>query len=86
MPAILPIPGRFKATTRLIKCSAGFGGASPRGMKGLRQIRNLRRTSNLQASVDRPRVTAGFGDQLRDAYVAELHRTARVFAALRSSM
>jgi hypothetical protein len=46
-------------------------------MKRLRQIRNLQRTANLKAFVDRPRVAARFGDQRRDAYVAELHRIAR---------
>src|SRR5262249_56286891 len=65
---------------------AGLGGAPARSMKRLPQVGDLGWTAGLQALVDRPGITAGFGDQCRDAYVAELHRTGRGFAALRSSI
>jgi hypothetical protein len=55
-------------------------------MKGRGQLRNLRRATNLKALIDRPGVAAGFGDQRRDAYVAELHRIARGLASSRSPM
>jgi hypothetical protein len=55
-------------------------------MKRLRQVGDLRRPTSLEALVDRPRVTGGFGDQRRDAYVPELHRIARSIGASRSSM
>jgi hypothetical protein len=55
-------------------------------MEGLRQIRNLDWVADLEAFVDRPRITAGRGDQQRDAYVLEPHRTARSVAALRLSI
>jgi len=52
-------------------------------VKRLRQIRNLCWSANLQALIDRPEITAGFGDQRRDAYVAKLHHTARRSASSR---
>jgi hypothetical protein len=55
-------------------------------MEGLRQIRNLDWAADLEAFIDRPWITAGRGDQQRDAYVVELHRTARSLAALRLSI
>ena len=51
-------------------------------MEGLGQIRNLDWAADLEAFVDRPRITASRGDQQRDAYVVELHRIARSVAAL----
>src|ERR1700678_3601441 len=86
MIAILPIPGSLKAATGLIEGIAGLGSAPTRIVERLRQIGNLGRATSLQALIDRPRVTAGFRDQRRNAYVAELHRTAHRFAAPRSSM
>ncbi|HEY2500091.1 MAG TPA: hypothetical protein VGI68_01355 [Mycobacterium sp.] len=62
MVAILPIPGLLKAATSFLKCIAGLGGASGRIMKGTRQIGYLDRAAGLQALVDRPGITAGFGD------------------------
>jgi hypothetical protein len=55
-------------------------------MKGLGQIGDLGRTTDLQALIDLPGITAGRRDQKRNTYVPEVHRTARSFAALRSSM
>jgi hypothetical protein len=84
--AVLPIPRSVEATTRFIECGVGLGGASARSMEGLRQIRNLDWAADLEAFVDRPGITAGRGDQQRDAYVVELHRAARSIAALRLSI
>jgi hypothetical protein len=49
-------------------------------MESLGQVGDLRRAALLEALVDGPGIAAGFADQRRDAYVAELHRTARGFA------
>ncbi|KZS68162.1 hypothetical protein LTS72_18335 [Mycobacterium ostraviense] len=66
MNAILAIPCRLKPTTRFLECCVGLSGAATGGMKRLRQIRNLRRATNLQTVVDRPGIAAGFGDQCWD--------------------
>jgi hypothetical protein len=81
--AVLPIPRSLEAAARFIECGAGLGGASARSMEGFRQIGNLDRAAYLEAFVDRPRVTACRRDQQRDAYVAQLHRTARGLEAVR---
>jgi hypothetical protein len=74
MIAILVIPRRFKAAPGFLECGVGLGRAAARSAKCLRQVGDPGRLANLEAFVDRPRVTAGFGYQCRDAYVAELHR------------
>src|SRR5271166_3736202 len=83
MIAVLPVPGRFEALGCLLECLAGFGGAPARGMKRLRQIRNLGRATALQARIDRPGITPGLADQGRDAYVSKLHRNVQSRAANR---
>ncbi|VAZ76510.1 hypothetical protein LAUMK4_03011 [Mycobacterium persicum] len=42
-------------------------------MESFGQVGNLRWTTRLEAPVDRPRITAGFGDQQGDADAVELH-------------
>src|ERR1700709_2533865 len=83
--AILPIPGRLKAATGFFEGLVGLGRAPASSMKGLGQIRNLGRTASLQALINFPGVTASLRDQKRNAYVTEVHRTARSFKALPSA-
>ena len=82
MLAILPVPGRLKAATRVIERGAALGGASSGSVKCFGQVRDLRGTTRLETLIDRPGITASFGDQRRDAYVAQLNPTANNIAFL----
>lgn len=71
------IPSSVKAVAGLLKRVVRLGGTPPGSMKGLRELRNPKGTTGLQAPVDCPRVTTGFSDQRRNADVAELHGIVR---------
>src|SRR5579884_1789067 len=86
MLAVLAVPRRLEAAARVQKRVVRLRRARTSVVKRLRQTGNLCRTAALQAGVDLPRVAAGVGDQQRDAYVAEVHRTASNFTVLRSSI
>lgn len=77
MISILMVPRGVEAATGLVERIGGLGGASARLEKRLRQLSNLKRATGLQALIDRPRVATRFGDQRRDADVAQLHGVVR---------
>ncbi|MGB9227813.1 MAG: hypothetical protein WCB80_32275 [Mycobacterium sp.] len=86
MVAVLVIPRRLKPLPRLLKGLVGLGSTSTRSVKRLRQVCNLSRAPRLQSLVDRPRIPAGLGNQMWNAYVSEPHRTDRIVAAFRASI
>ena len=74
---VLVVPGCLEAPAGFVERRVGRRGAFTRVVKRLRQSANLRRATHLQAVVDRPGISADLGNQMRNAYVAQPHRTAR---------
>lgn len=80
--AVLVIPGRVEAFPGLLKCVIGFGRVASGSVKSLSEAGYLRGAAGLKALVDRPRIAAGFRDQLGDAQPLQLHSRARGFAVV----
>lgn len=80
--AVVVVPGGLEAGAGLLESVLGLRRASARPVKGAGQIGNLQRVARLQAGVDRPGVTTGFGDQRLLIYVRKSHSTARGRAAI----
>ncbi len=79
--AILVVPCRVEALPGLLERVVRFRGVPARAMEGFRKTRDLRRIAGLQALIDRPRISAGLGDQIGNVKPFQLHRSARQLAA-----
>ncbi len=74
--AVLMVPCLAEAFPGVCEGVVRFGSVSTGAVKGLRQLRDLKRLAGLQALVDRPRVATRRGDQLWFAQVHQRHGTA----------